>query len=229
LTLRTWFGRHPGLFNVFFRALNEGEDRSRLVEADTEIVFDGFPRSGNSFSANAFYWAQEREVKIAWGVHSPSQIIGGVRGGKPVCVLIRQPEEAINALLRQVPHFIAKDLLCAYRIYYESLLPHHEGFIIGVFDEVIRDFGRVIDRINQRFGSQFRGVDLSAHRAFSKRFLIFSQDSIMRDKRIQGQFERAIAWGAYPKGFKRKLHLSSRGLSRCTEIYQQYLDLAQSS
>ena len=44
-----------------------------------------------------------------------------MRGGKPVCVLIRRPEEAINALLRKVPHFVARDLLCAYRLYYDPV------------------------------------------------------------------------------------------------------------
>lgn len=227
-TLRTRIGRYPGVFNAFFRALNADEDISRLVKADSEIVFDGFPRSGNSYSANAFCWAQGRQVKIAWGVHSPSQIITGVRGGKPVCVLIRRPEDAIKALLRKVPHFVARDLLRAYQLYYESLLPYHDGFVIGDFDEVIGDFGRVIDRINQRFGTDFRGIDLSTHQAFSERFLALNQDSIMRDKRIQDQLEQAMVWGADPNRLKLKLHLNSRALSRCTEVYQHYLDLARS-
>lgn len=226
-TLRTWIGRDPALFNAFFRAFNE--DTSRLVEADTEIVIEGFPRSGNSFSVNAFCWAQGRQVKIAWGVHSPSQVIRGVRGGKPVCVLIRRPEEAINALLRKVPHFVSRDLLCAYRLYYESLLPYHGGFVIGVFEEVIGDFGRVIDRINQGFGTHYRVIDLATHQAFSEHYLILIQDELMQDKRIQDKFERATAWGTYLKGSKlRQVDLTGRGLYRCTDIYQHYLDLARS-
>jgi len=226
-TLRTWIGRYPALFDAFFRAFNE--DTSRLVEADTEIVMDGFPRSGNSFSLHAFCWAQGRQVKITWGVHSPSQVIGGVRGGKPVCVLIRRPDEAINALLRKVPHLVLKDLLCAYRLYYESLLPYNGSFVIGVFEEVIGDFGRVIHRVNQRFGTHYRVIDLATHQAFSERYLIRTQDELMQDKRIKDQFERDTAWGAYLKGSKlRQVDLTDQGLYRCTEIYQHFLDLARS-
>ena len=139
-TIRTKIGCSPWLFNRVFRAFNE--DSSRLVGPETDFVLEGFPRSGNSFSVNAFTWAQDRPVRIANHIHAPSQAILGLRLGKPVCVLIRDPRQAIPALLAKMPHFDARDVARAYTVYYRALLPLRSDLVIATFDQVIADFWR---------------------------------------------------------------------------------------
>ena len=133
-TLRTLVGRSPWLFNPLFRAFND--DPQRLVGEATEIVIEGFPRSGNSFSVNAFTWAQDRPVVIANHVHVPGQVSAGLRLGKPVCVLIRDPKAAVPALLAKNPHLLRSDVLTAYAAYYRSLLPLRDRIVLASFDQI---------------------------------------------------------------------------------------------
>lgn len=225
MTLRTWIGRHPRPFDTLFRTLNDEEGRRRLIEADTEIVFDGFPRSGNSFTIHALTWAENRPVKAAWGVHAPSQIIGAVRAGKPACVLIRDPTEATYALLRKHPQHSVNDLLCAYLVYYSSLLPYSHGFVVAIFDDVIRNFGAIISAVNTKFGTGFRVIDLATHESYSEQFLKRSQRAIERDEKIKRRFELALSNSAGRKPSRLQRYFRSRLLGRCIEVYERYLDL----
>lgn len=168
-TLRTVVGRSPRLFDPLYRAFNESP--TRLVSRDTEIVIEGFPRSGNSFSVNAFTWAQARAVSIANHIHTPGQVTAGLRLGKPVCVLIRNPRDAIPALLAKIPHFSPSDACAAYNVYYRSLLPLRSDVVIAPFEDVTSDFGAVISRLNEKFSMNFNTIDLEVHRAYSQQYL----------------------------------------------------------
>ena len=170
--MRTRIGCHPWLFNAAFRAFNR--DASRLVNRQTDIVIEGFPRSANSFAVAAFSWSQSAEGRtpvIANHVHAPSQILKGLELGKPVCLLLRPPEAAVPALLEKVPQFRAGDLLRAYRLYYRTLLPYRDRIVVAPFDLVTRDFGAVIEALNRRFDRAYTAVSAQDHRAYSERFL----------------------------------------------------------
>jgi hypothetical protein len=58
--------------------------------------------------------------------------------------LIREPDVALT------------DALFAYARFYESLLPFRSRFVVADFEDVTKDFGTVIRRVNERFGTAFR-------------------------------------------------------------------------
>ncbi|MDP8956787.1 MAG: hypothetical protein M3N24_07505 [Actinomycetota bacterium] len=126
---------------------------------DTEIVIEGFPRSANSFAVAAFARAQGRKPQIAHHVHAPAQVIAATRAGVPAIVLIRNPEDAVLEYVIKKPAIRIGQALRGYARFYEPLLRFRSAFLPGVFDEVTKDFGTVIRRVNERFGTAFREFD----------------------------------------------------------------------
>lgn len=167
-TARTWAGQHPLLFNTVFGAIN---DRSRLVRPDTDLVIEGFPRSANSFSVFAFLNSGAGDMALAHHVHSPSQIILAARYRRPAILLVRAPEDAVIAGLAKIATHTAADLLRAYALYYESLLPLRDHYVIAPFETVTTDSGRIVSAVNRRFATSFEAIDPERHAQLSKAFL----------------------------------------------------------
>ncbi len=145
--------RHPTLALPIARLRGHGE----VLDDDTDLVIEGFPRCASSFAVAAFRLAQEpRAVRLAHHTHAPAQVLEAIRRGIPALVLAREPEEAICSLLVRTPTLGPQAALRAYLRFYGTLLPHRDGFVVGAFTEVVRDFGAVIRRVNERFGTRFR-------------------------------------------------------------------------
>lgn len=215
-TIRTKIGCSPWLFNRLFGLFNE--DRSRLVSPETELVIEGFPRSGNSYAVNAFAWAQGREVRIANHIHAPCQALMGLRLGKPVCLLIRDPRDAIPAFVAKMPHLSARDIARGYLIYYRALVPLKDQIVVATFDQVTADFGAVISRINEKFDKTFKTIDLDTHRDFSQRFLA-------HDKfQSATQGPEHLRHAGYKKSdSEQKRELKQVNLDACDSLYRQFL------
>jgi hypothetical protein len=126
-----------------------------MVRRDTELVIEGFPRSANTFAVVAFEIAQQRKVRIAHHLHAQAQVIRAVTLGIPACILIRKPLDAIRSLMVRHKHVTWTAALLHYLGFYEELLSLRSQFVIATFEQVISDFGAVVDRINRRFGTQF--------------------------------------------------------------------------
>jgi hypothetical protein len=133
------------------------------LSPDTEIVIEGFPRSGNSFAVAAFRLAQHRRVHIAHHLHAPGHAIAALRRGVPTLVVIRHPDEAVPEFATSKPNLSVRAILRGFVRFYEPLLPHRWGFVTARFEDVLTDFTPVIRRINKRFGTAF--VEFEATRS----------------------------------------------------------------
>ncbi len=125
------------------------------VDRQTDIVIEGFPRSGNTFAYTAFVMAQPNPLRVAGRVHAPAQLIAAARWGVPGIVLIRHPDEAIPSFLVRHPRTGVRPAIRGWLRFYEPLLPHLGKLVVGTFDRVTKDFGGVIERVNVRFGTGF--------------------------------------------------------------------------
>jgi hypothetical protein len=150
--LKTLVAQYPALALPVAR-LRRGH--GEVVSRDTEIVIEGFPRTGSSFAVAAFRRAQGRPVKVAHHVHAPAQVMVAVRRRIPALVLIRSPEDSVLSLVIRNPEISITQALTGYERFYRSLLPMKPQFESATFDEVVEDFGKVIDRINDRYGTDF--------------------------------------------------------------------------
>jgi hypothetical protein len=166
--LQIYAGKHPAVFFSLYRLLRK--DRSRMVTPETQLVIEGFPRSGNSFARVAFVQAQSERVRIAHGLHVPAQVVRAARWQIPTLVLIRRPRDAVLSFAIRDP--ISVDQALKYYLsFYETVERYRDAYILGLFEEVTEDYGRVIERINERFGttfSPFRHDEENVGRAFAR-------------------------------------------------------------
>jgi hypothetical protein len=128
--------------------------RLTRVSSKTQIVIDGYPRSGNGYCLAAMQYANP-DVLIASHRHSPSSALAGLRHHLPVIVLIRPPRAAIASALQFEPDQDPAWGFELYRRYYEGILPVADRVLIATFDEVTEDFGEVTRRCNKRFNTDF--------------------------------------------------------------------------
>jgi hypothetical protein len=125
------------------------------LSADTDIVIEGFPRSGNAFAVGAFAMAQDRAVRVAHHVHAPGHVIAAARRGVPCLILVREPDDAAVDVVRIKPALTPGQAVRGYVRFYRPLLPHRDRVVVATFEEATSDLGAVIRRINERFGTSF--------------------------------------------------------------------------
>jgi hypothetical protein len=122
----------------------------------TEMVIEGFPRSGTSFAVSAFELPQARKPVIAHHVHAPAQLIAAARRKVPALVLLREPEGSVLSLAIRKPEIEMRRTLRGYVRFYRPLLPYRDRMVVATFDQVVTDFGEVMKRVNRRFGTSWR-------------------------------------------------------------------------
>jgi hypothetical protein len=125
-----------------------------IVTRDTELVIEGFGRAGSTFAQFAFQSAQTQPIKIAHHTHAAAQVITAVEWGIPTLVIVRDPLNA--ALSHMVRHQVSAEAgLRAWIRFHRRILPHRQGLVLTSFEAMTRDFGAVISRLNQKFGTKF--------------------------------------------------------------------------
>ncbi len=135
--------------------LARADKRSTLARRDTAIVIDGFLRSGNTFSVAAFAVANGSRHHVARHLHGAPHVLRAVRLGLPTVVLVRQPADAVSSYLVRRPTLTPDDALAEYLDFYRTAWRVRDGFVVGLFDQVVADFGAVIIEVNERFGTSF--------------------------------------------------------------------------
>ena len=146
-------GTMPAVYLPLYRAL--GKNRRLLVDENTQIVIEGFPRSGNTFSVVAFEFAQENDVNIAHHLHAAAQITSAASRNIPAVALIRNPIDAVASLSIREPHISIGAGLKEYVRFYSAVLPYKDRVLTITFEQVITDFGKCIEDINEKFGTDF--------------------------------------------------------------------------
>lgn len=154
---RTRISTIPQIYLPLRRMLGYG---NRLFDERTELVIEGFPRSGNSFSEAAFLFAQGREVPLGHHTHAAAHVIAAVRKGLPCLVVIRNPADACRSLVMTDPGvFAPENTLDEYRIFYDAIEPHLSGIVLARFETITHDFGLVCDAVNAKFATAFNRFD----------------------------------------------------------------------
>jgi hypothetical protein len=126
-----------------------------VVDAGTDLVVEGYPRSGNSFAVAGIATAQTRPVRIAHHLHAPGHVLASARLKVPTLVVVREPGQAAVELCLSKRALTMAQALRGYRRFYAPLLPHRASFAVATFDQVTGGLGRVIERVNHRFGTTF--------------------------------------------------------------------------
>lgn len=153
--VRTRISGHPVIYLPIARRKHPGPS-PEVISSDTELVIDGYTRSATTFAVYAFQLVQPKPVRLAHHLHAPAQLIAAAKRHVPALALIRDPEGAILSQLAREPDWDIRDALVAYTRFYRRLLPYRTSFVVGEFDEVTNDFGAVVRRLNEHFGTSFK-------------------------------------------------------------------------
>jgi hypothetical protein len=148
---------HPWIYMPFARRWHADMEH-RFVDPDTELVVEGFGRSGSTFAMLAFDLAQQRPVKTAHHTHAAAQVVVAARLGIPTLVIIRDPMDATLAHMvrRKIP---AKPALQSWVRYHRHVLPYKDRILAVPLASVSSDVGAVIRAVNERFGTAFKEFD----------------------------------------------------------------------
>ena len=142
-----------GVGNVYVRL--RPQLRHAVVTPRTQLILDGFPRSANAYAEWAFRYANGEGVRVAVRLHSPRAVRTGVEYAIPTIVLVREPRAAVASWLQYKPGLHAQEAFDRYAFYYDSVHEWREHVVIAQFDQVVKDFGAVIEACNARFGTRF--------------------------------------------------------------------------
>ncbi|WP_157961866.1 hypothetical protein [Acuticoccus kandeliae] len=136
-----------------YRALAAALGNPCLARADTGLVVEGFPRSGNSFAEAAFDLVADGGLAIASHTHAAAQIIAAVRRGIPAIVVYRAPVDAVASLTDYyAPHADADDLFRDYAAFHRAVLGVADGVVFAPFARVLADFPSIVAEANRHFG-----------------------------------------------------------------------------
>ena len=152
--LRTRAGEHPLLVPLVLRLATPSTEDLRIT-ADTALVIEGFPRSGNSFVTTAFGLAVGADVRRSSNTHLPGQVRIAVARGLPTLVLIRRCADAAASLCVAAPYLTPAMAVEEWLRFYRAVAPYQSRFVLATFDEVTADFGVVMERVNTRFHTSF--------------------------------------------------------------------------
>lgn len=141
---------------VRFRPSLRDPDPRPWVSRTTEIVIEGYPRSGNTFAVVAFRLAQGREIEIAHHLHAAAQIKRAARLDVPAIVLIREPSEAILSLVVRDPHASMRWALRSYTRFYSAVAPYLDKTVVAPFTTATSDLASIIRMVNTRYGTAFK-------------------------------------------------------------------------
>jgi hypothetical protein len=158
LHVHDWLSVSPVFLTVvrFCPPLQEPGDPRCWVSRTTEIVIEGYPRSGNTFAVVAFRLAQGRQIEIAHHLHAAAQIKRAARLDVPAIVLVREPSEAVLSVLVRDPHASVRWALRSYIRFYSAVVPYLEKKVVAPFPTVTSDLASIIRMVNTRYGTAFK-------------------------------------------------------------------------
>lgn len=149
---RTLLSVYPSVYLPFARRKYGSEG---VVDSQTEVVIEGFQRSGNTFAVIGFQLAQGRPTRVAHHLHAAAQVVAAARMGIPTLVLIRDPAESATSHMLREPCITGRQALSNWIRFYERVLPYRDRFVVAEFGAVTTDLGAVIRRLNERFRTVF--------------------------------------------------------------------------
>ena len=127
---------------------------------DSELVLEAYPRSANTTSMYALFYAQKRELKVGHHLHVPAHVKYAVRHNIPCLVIMRPPLDCVASLLVMRNGGDSRVLLQDYIDFARVAQECRENILIVSFDRVVNQgMGVVIRDLNQRFNTDFYEPD----------------------------------------------------------------------
>lgn len=129
------------------------------VRADSVLCVEGFPRSANTFAVAALTVSNPELGHIARHSHLSGQVKKAVELGVPTLLLVREPLGAVISMKQWERDLELEQLLNSYIRFHRSIIGISESLIVIDFKEVTSDFGRVVEKLNERSALGLKPVE----------------------------------------------------------------------
>jgi hypothetical protein len=149
--LKLLVGDHPALLPIYLRMTAEGT--SRRITPTTQLLVDGFQRSGTTYTGVSIRLAQPRPFGMSTHVHNIAIIKQAVARHLPTLIVVRDPVPCLASYIVWDPSVGLKTVVWEWLHYHRRLLDLAPQVSIATFDQVTTDIGAVVDRLNERFGT----------------------------------------------------------------------------
>lgn len=131
-----------------------------ICKPETDIVVEGYPRSGNTFTVDMLnvLWRNQGCLKVAHHTHDINNVIVGAEMGKPILILLREP----SASIMSVAIFLSVSIEGAakrYKNFYEEVLKVHGNIRFCRFETVVADFEKVFELVMEMTGKKLNAPD----------------------------------------------------------------------
>lgn len=150
---KAFVGEYPALMPLYLRLTPEGT--TRALSADTQLVVEGFPRSGTTFAAHSLSMAQPIAPKTTFHVHNVAVLRQATEQRIPTVLVVRTPVDCLASYLTWDPRIGAGTVLWEWIRYHRSALAVSHDLTVATFDQVTTDLPAVVARLNGRFGASF--------------------------------------------------------------------------
>jgi hypothetical protein len=157
-SLKRFIRRHPSLY--FTLCGWKPSVRRLRGRPDSQLILEGYPRSANTSSMYALYYAQGSDFTVGHHLHVPAHIKYAVQHKLPCLVIMREPLDCVASLLLMRGGGDSRVLLLDYIDFAAAAIDACKHIIIVSFKDVIsQGMGFAIQRLNQRFGTDFKEPD----------------------------------------------------------------------
>lgn len=143
-----FFWSHPHLYKWYTNLCHNID----IFAPAYDLVFDGFPRSGNTYGSRMLVVSQDDRIKVLSNSHCPPFLLAALELNVPVCLTLRRPEDSIVSwviLKKKLPIDVVVNL---YIDFYSVMLPYRSQVLVAPFTLTTQDFPTLVRLINHRFG-----------------------------------------------------------------------------
>jgi hypothetical protein len=211
---------------LLYQAIQKLRSRGDLLDPNYDLLLDGFPRSGNTFASLMIEESQQSRLKVVTHRHTPPPFLHAVKIGKPACLTLRRPFDAITSWVIYTNRPI-RSVIQYYLDFHQILLPYRSKFLIVPFFILTEDFSLVLQLINARFALNLKHqFDLEAckREVFGRIDNSWKNgDGIINEFRVARPYTARDNLKAAIQ--KKLLHPRySASLQSCRDLYQIYED-----
>lgn len=153
--IRRWIRRSPALY--FTLCGNRPAVKRLRARRDSELVVEAFPRSANTSSMYALFFAQGGDLRVGHHLHVPAHIKYAVIHHIPCLVIMREPLDCVASLMVMRKGGDPRDYLLDYIDFAKVAYEERTNLVVEKFDVIVTNgMGGAVRSLNDRFGTEFR-------------------------------------------------------------------------
>lgn len=137
-----------------------------VVGPDTQLLIEGAPRCGNTWTEALIRYSHEGDICLAHHSHAVAHVKAAVKRGIPSLILYREPDAAIRSFLalKKIPEVVSvNDAFIEYVLFYKHIMRlSREHIVFASFEDVTQRPDLVIEKLNHRFSLRLRSFNATS-------------------------------------------------------------------